>query len=60
AVLSTLMFAAYCNGAWCIVIIPSHTIMTYMYASDQNWWLRPLEMMYSIVVKMVIFTTEAK
>ncbi|KAK2616998.1 hypothetical protein QQS21_000087 [Conoideocrella luteorostrata] len=51
------LFTTYFNIAYCIMLIPSQIIMTYVRPS---WWLPSLEVIWGIITGLVAMATSAK
>ncbi|TWU71615.1 hypothetical protein ED733_000759 [Metarhizium rileyi] len=50
-------FTTYFNVAYCVMLIPSQVIMTYVRPS---WWLPSLEVVWGIITGLVAMTTSAR
>ncbi|KJK78045.1 hypothetical protein H634G_06628 [Metarhizium anisopliae BRIP 53293] len=51
------LFTTYFNIAYCIMLIPSQIIMTYVRPS---WWLPSLEVIWGVITGLVAMTTSVK
>ncbi|KHN94025.1 Major facilitator superfamily domain, general substrate transporter [Metarhizium album ARSEF 1941] len=51
------LFTTYFNIAYCIMLIPSQVIMTYVRPS---WWLPSLEVIWGVITGLVATTTSAR
>jgi hypothetical protein len=50
-------FTTYFNIAYCIMLIPSQIIMTYVRPS---WWLPSLEVIWGVITGLIAMTSSAK